>query len=202
MDLKEYLKIFKKNFKTFLIVVIIFIASGFVFQAFRAKNFKAALNINITRTGKETTLDYQFDNFYRFQADERFSDTVVRWLASPRIAADIYADAGINSSALSAFSLERAFKAQRLSSQFIETSFISKDAASAQKISKSIVNIINRETDKLNEQQQQANWFMAISDEPLIRPNAYGNGIVFIVSLLIGTLVGAWSVFIKHYFSK
>ena len=202
MDLKEYLKIFKKNLATFLIVVIIFVAAGFVFQIARERSFKTTLNINITRTGKDQTADYKYDDFYRLQADERFADTVVRWLGSPRIATDIYADAGINSGNLSQFSLSRIFKSQRLSSQLIEIDFVSKDTATAQKISKSVTNIINHEIDKLNKLQQQENWFVAMADEPITSPNVYSNSLVFFVSLLIGIFVGIWAVFVKHYFSK
>jgi capsular polysaccharide biosynthesis protein len=202
MDLKEYLKIFRKNFKIFAITVVVFILAGSAFQLFKEKNFKTSLNLNITRIGKQQTENYKYDDFYRLQADERFADTVVRWLGSPRIAADIYREAGISADNLSQRELSGIFNAKRLSSQMIEVNFTSNNQKAAEKISEAIIKITNRETENLNKDQKEEAWFTILGSEPIIKINTYKNSFVFAISLLVGIFVGIWTVYIKHYFSN
>lgn len=201
MEFKEYLTIFKKHFKLFITVMALFVVAGILFQLFRPLDYKAVLNLNITRTGKQETSDYRYDNFYRLQADEKFADTVVRWLESPEIAARVYNDSQIITAGLSHWKLSRVFKAQRLSSQAIKVSYSAKNADTAKNLAGSIIKIINSETEALNKMQNEETWFVVIGDNPIIRENKWPWEIVILFSALAGMFAGGWGVLIKHYLS-
>lgn len=202
MEFKEYLTIFKKHFKLFITVMVLFIAVGILFQLFRPLDYKAVLNLNITRMGKQETSDYRYDNFYRLQADEKFADTVVRWLESPEIAARVYNDSQIITAGLSHWKLSRVFKAQRLSSQAIKVSYSAKNADTAKNLAGSIIKIINSETEKLNKMQSEESWFIVVGDNPIIRENKWPWSIVILFSALVGIFIGLWAVLIRYYFKN
>ena len=192
MELKEYIVIFKRYYKLFWIVVALTILAGLIFQFSRPLNYKAALTLNVTRIGSQQTDAYKYDDFYRLQADERFSDTVVRWLDSPAVSNDIYNDAKVSSG-------EKGFRAQRLSSQMIQVSFVAPDQKTAQNLVSSVVKIINEETDKLNQFQREETWFRILGDDPIITQNKFKLEYVLLASLALGVFLGMWGVFIKHY---
>ncbi len=199
MELKEYLTIFRKHFKLFITITVLFIAAGILFQLFRPLNYKAVLNLNITRTGKQETSDYRYDNFYRLQADEKFADTVVRWLESPEIAARAYNDSQIITAGLSHWRLSRIFKSQRLSSQAIKVSYTAKNADTAKNLSSSIIKVINSEAEELNKTQNEETWFVVVGDNPIIRENKWPWEVVILASILIGIFFGFWMVLVRHY---
>ena len=201
MDLKEYILIFKKNSKSFLAIVFLFIILGALLQFFRPPSYKASLNLNVTRTGTQETSDYKFDDFYRLQADERFADTIVRWLESPRVAVDILSDARIDTGEMTERRLSRYFKAQRFSSQFIRVTFSAGNAETAGKISESAIKILNRETQALNEGLEKEGWFKIIGGEPVVKRSGWNWPITILFSVLAGIFLGFWAMLIKHYLS-
>ncbi|MCX6765968.1 MAG: hypothetical protein NT136_03345 [Candidatus Moranbacteria bacterium] len=200
MELKEYIAIFKKYSRLFFIVVILAVVAGVSLELFQPLTYKSNLTLNVTRSGIQETPDYRFDDFYRLQADERFADTVVRWLGSPRVVTDIYNEAGIVSAGLSQRSLSRIFKAQRLSSQVIQVIFATSDSRIARNISNSIIKILNKKTEELNNLQKEESWFIIIGSDPVIRENKWAMEIVVLASLLAGAFLGMLAVLVKNYF--
>jgi len=191
MELKEYIAILKKHFKLFLLMIFLVAAAIIVFQIARPLTYKASLALNITRDGSQKTDDYKYDDFYRLQADERFADTVVRWMALPAITKSIYSEAGVSEN--------EKFKAKRLSSQLIEITYFTSDVKTAQELSKAIIKTLNRETKKLNEFQKNENWFRILESEPAIKDNRIDLWKSSLAGILIGFFLGFWAVLIKHY---
>ncbi len=192
MELKEYIKIVKESGGLFLGVVfgIVLIGLGWYFMA--PENYKVETNLNITRNGKqEESNDYRYDEFYRLQADERFADTVVRWLGSERIKSDICKKNNL---------CQQTLRAKRLSSQFIIVSFVSQKTDVAKTKSTKIINILNKETERLNKLQQSETWFKVLGDEPIITKNKISFQKLLAMLFSSGIFIGFWVVFIRHYF--
>ena len=191
MELKEYIAIFKKHLALFLLTATLSAAAIVVFQALKPPSCKVSLALNITRGGFFKTDDYRYDDFYRLQADERFADTVVRWITLPRITADIYDEAGVNGN--------KKFKAKRLSSQIVEIVYTASDAETARKLSDAAVKVLNRETEKLNELQKNEAWFKILGSRPIIIGHEPDWRKTALIGMLIGIFLGFWAALIKHY---
>ncbi len=202
MEFREYLAIFRKHIKLFLAVIAIFFLAGLAWQFLRPLSYISSLTLNITREGSQPTSDYKYDDFYRLQADERFSDTVVRWLESPRVAVDIYNDAKIVASGLNQRTLSQVFKAQRFSSQEIEVTYVASDSQTARTLAQSIVKVLNDKTQELNKLQKEENWFMVMGSDPVVSENKLNTNLVILASLVLGAFLGIWAVLIRHYFSR
>ena len=202
MELKEYIMILRKNIGFFLTILAIFVSGGVIFALVQPQSYHAALTLNVTRDGLQKTDNYRYDSLYRLQADERFADTVVRWLESPRVSADILNDAKIDTNTLAENKLAKYFKARRLSSQIVQVDFAAARADLAGNISDSVKKIINAESEKLNAVQKEDAWFIIIGGEPVVRPGKLQSGVVILVSLLAGIFIGLWAVLIKNYFTQ
>jgi len=191
MELKEIIKIFKKQKKIFLGIFFVFVVLGIMAYYFQPKTYLVNLTLNVTRIGTQQTQEYRFDDFYRLQADERFADTVVRWLESPRILTDIYADAKIYD--------KKTIQATRLSSQMIEVVLRVKNVEDGNKLTQSAKNILNKKIEKLNQKQQNETWFELVGDDPIVSNGQISFAKLFLASILLGLFFSFWGVMIKNY---
>ena len=199
MELKEYLKIIKKHRNLFLetIVVVIAVALGYFYLL--PVRYDASLALNITRLGTQATSDYQYDDYYRLQADQLFGDTLVEWLKSPRLVSDVYAAAGIDSNSFNLGQLAKGMVAERRSAQLVDVTFSAATPEAAQKISSSIVKVIGENTAEMNRDQKESTWFEVMADAPVIAIYHPNYKIIFLAALLLGIFLGFWVVMIKHY---
>jgi capsular polysaccharide biosynthesis protein len=199
MELKEYLKIIKQNSKLFWSITLLIIAGSFAYFIFKPVSFGTSLTLNITRKGSQETPDYKFGDFYRLQADEKFAETVVEWLKSPRTVADIYSEAGINPNEFSLKQLTKSLKPEKLSSQIVAVNFSAANPESAGKISKSIFEIISRNTENLNKNQNEKTWFEVLAQDPVILKEKFDPFVVLVISLAAGIFAAFWVVLVAHY---
>lgn len=203
MELKAIIAIFRKQKKYFWMTVFTCIFVGALLQYFQKESVASNLTLNITRLGKDTTSDYQYHDFYRLQADERFADTVVRWLGSPRMIADIYEDVRlIASDDNNQSSLPHAFKAERLSSQMIQVTYSADNAMASQKIAQSLIFRVNARATALNKDQQETTWFVVVGGDPVVSDGRVGIALMLAIALALGIFLGFWAVLFRHYFSK
>lgn len=185
------IKIFRQNWKWFWITVVVFCLLGTLFFFFQAKQYSVNLMLNVTRHGIQETADYRFDDFYRLQADERFADTVVRWLGSPIILEDIRKGSQVENLKIP--------KASRLSSQMIEVVFRVEDSKDAKKISQTTLDVLNKQTSSLDQFQQEKGWFVLVANEPFVGSTQIGWTKIFSVAFLLGIFTAFWVVLLRHY---
>lgn len=191
MELKEFLAIFQKRANLFFGIILAALVLGALFFFFQPAKYRAELVLNVTRSGQEKTADYQYDDFYRLQADERFADTVVRWLEAENIRNEIKKEADVSDS----FEMV----AKRLSSQMIDVEISAADRRTVEKLTPAVSKVINLEADKLNEWQQKENWFKVIGDEAGVDLAIWAWHEIILIALGLGIFVAFWAVLIRHY---
>lgn len=202
MELREYIVLFRGNIRWFLVTIALFVLASLIWQKNQSVSFEATLLLNIGRTSMQDTQEYTYDSFYRLQADERFADTVVRWLSSPRIAEDIYRSVGIDTDALGTRELGSVFSAKRLSSQMIEVKYTRSEKGVLQKISSATIDTLNRYTRSLNEENSEKNWFLVIGSDPVIRETGIRPFFALLGGLVMGTFFGFWVALGRRYLSE
>ncbi|HBP00701.1 MAG: hypothetical protein UY41_C0018G0007 [Candidatus Moranbacteria bacterium GW2011_GWE1_49_15] len=194
MELRQIIGIFEKNISLFFGTVVVFALCGLAFFALQPEVYEANLTLNVTRKGVQDTQDYRYDGFYRLQADERFADTVVRWIGSPQISKEIFEGAKVSS--------RGPIEARRLSSQMIEVVFSLGKESDAEKIAASASEVLNRQAEKLDESQKENTWFVLVADEPFVAEKKIGLAVSFSASLLLGLFFAFWSVMIANYLKR
>lgn len=198
MELREYIAIFKKNFRLFWTIVFVCFLMGVAWQKNQPESYQATLLLDIGRTGIPSTGQYTYDSFYRLQADERFADTVVRWLGNPRVVEDIFILSGHDMTERSMRSLKNIFKPKRLSSQVIEVGYKDEREKDMHGIATAATTVLNRYAKSLN-QENEPHWFVIIGSDPVIRDARLPLSLVAVASLFLGVFIGFWGVLLRHY---
>lgn len=199
MDLKEYFAIMKKEWKMFVSIVSAVILATFAYFVFRPAAYTTALMLNVAREGTQETADYKYDNFYRIQADDKFSETIVAWLASPAVESDIFSQAGVDTAQFSLKDLSNSFKAEKKSSQLIAVSFSAPNTEQAKKISLAIPDVIAKNIQSLNSEKEKNEWFEIVSHNPIIVKDSFDVKMVLLASFIIGIFLAFWTVLSIHY---
>ncbi len=199
MELKEYIHILKTHIKAFILVVVLAVIGGIFYFSLRPVMYDTSLTLNITRSGVKETADYKYDDFYRLQADEKFAETVMEWLKSPRTVSDIYFNSNIDSNQFSLGKLEKSLRPEKLSSQIVSVKFSADTPKKAKNISDSISKVIAKNIESLNSNQKEKNWFEIVAQDPVIARNILNFWIVVLAALAIGIFLGFWTVLFIHY---
>lgn len=180
----------------------IILFASLLWQSNQSERYGATLLLNVSRSGAQMTSDYTYDGFYRLQADERFADTVVRWLGSPRGSEDILREAEIGTESYGTNDLARFFTAGRLSSQVIRVEYVTANRASAEKISGAVTKTLNRYAEELNKDARDPSWFLIKGDAPVIRDARIPIGKTFAIGIVLGIFFGVFFSLFAHYWKK
>jgi len=199
MELKEYIQIITKNIKIFLTVAAIVILAVFGYFFFRPASYSTSFILNITRAGTQNTDNFKYDNFYRLQADEKFAETVVQWIKSPRVEENILKDAGIDTSNFSLKTLGKSIQAEKMSSQVVQISFLAPDLKTSRNIAQSVSRVVSENTQNLNKDQKDNAWFEVIPEDPITRIDKIGVLEIFVI-FFSAIFLAFWVALAKHYF--
>lgn len=199
MELRQYIRIIHDNKRLFWGAVLLTVLATFLFFILRPISYDASLTLNISRKGNQETLDYKYDDYYRLQADEKFAETIVEWMQSPRIVANIFTESGINPNQFTLNQLTKSFKAEKRSSQVVSVNFNSGDERISRRISDSIIAVLSSSTEDLNKNQRENTWFEINPQQAVVLKKSFSPLLVLAVSLFIGIFIGFWASLIKHY---
>lgn len=196
MELKEFVAIFSKDRRVFFGIILGCIVLGMLVFRFQPERYQATLSLNVTRGGAVATDEYRYDQFYRLQADERFADTVVRWIAAPDIRGDIDDEAGVKAGVI------RNLEAKRLSSQMIAVTYEARSGEAFGRYAKAVATVVNRESASLNEQAKASDWFIVAAGDPAVGDARIGFAPLALGGLFAGLFLAFWTVLVRRYWRK
>lgn len=191
MELRDCILIFSRYRWLFCGTIAAFVCVGLAFQAWQPVRYGAEITMNVARLGARATSEYSYDDFYRLQADERFADTVVRWLESPRIVGAIAREARVSEGI--------SFDAGRLSSQVIRIRYTLSDQESAKRVAAAIFTVLNRETESLNQNRSEDGWFTLVGETPAIYDARVSLRRALLLSGALGVFFGFFAVLFRWY---
>ncbi len=200
MELKEYLKNIRKNFKLILSVAVITGISAFLFSVAQPLKYEVSLSLFINKDKTQETDDFKYDGYYALQASEIIANSVEQWMKSPEVVDAIYQEAGIGYDFKSFKNYVKKFTVKKMSAQYIEIKFKTNSEEDAKKISAAVVKIVESKIKALGENSEQELSFSVENKNPIIiksRPNAFLN---LIIGLISGFVLGIFVVFGKEYF--
>ena len=200
MELKEYLKIIKKNSKLILIIGIVTAVSAFVFSILQPVKYETSLSLEIVKNKTQTTDDFKYDGYYALQTGEMIADSIEQWLKSPEVVNAIYQKAEISQDFKNIKSYTKKFTAQKMSPQYVEINFKSGTIEEAKKISAATVEIMNAKIEKIEKVSEQEISFSISSGDPIIVENKPDAILNLIVGLISGLVLGIFIVFLRRYF--
>lgn len=200
MELKEYLKIIKKNLKLILAIGAIAGLSAFLFSSLQPVKYEISLSILISKNKTQETDDFKYDGYYALQASEMLADAIVEWTKSPAMVNAIYQEASVAGNFGSVKSYSKKFTAKKMSSQHIEIKFNSDTKESAEKISAAAVKVISNKIMDLEKSSEEEIAFSANGESPIIMEKKPDASLNLIIGFISGLVLGVFGVFGREYF--
>lgn len=194
MEFRDFCLIFFRQWKLFSGVVLGIVAVSALLLGFQPDRFEADLTLNVTRAGSRHATEYSYDHFYRLQADERFADTVVRWLGSASF------QEGIRHSAAVTDGVSGTIEAKRLSSQMISVTYVSPTREGFGDMARAIPEAVNLEAERLNGETGDPDWFIVLADVPAVRDARLPARLLLPLGAALGIFFAFWTVLIIYYF--
>lgn len=202
MEFKEYLKILRQEKNIVISSIIILMIFTTIFTVEKPVSYASDLALLISRKGAQATDNYKYDGYYAVQASDIFSDNISQWLASASIASEIYSRAKIESGFVDFKRFSKIFKAKKLSSQYVEVRYETKDEQSAATIARAIVDVLQEKTDSLSKSSNEEISFNIIYNDPLVIKSVDSIWWNNLLAVLGGLFLGIMLALGKNYFSS
>jgi len=202
MELREYYKILKANVSIIVYVVVIAVIVAYAWSVRASQTYNASLLLNISRTSSQSTSDYRYDQFYRLQADDKFSETIAEWLKSPGVSQDIFAKSEVSSDQKTMRDLSKSFQSEKLSSNLVSVKYSTETNDAAARIAPAIESVLTDKTKGLNAAAKDPDWFQVNASNLIILKNVQDLRLNLGIAAIVGLFLGALLAFGKHYISE
>ncbi|MFA5925429.1 MAG: Wzz/FepE/Etk N-terminal domain-containing protein [Parcubacteria group bacterium] len=202
MELREYYKILRKNISVMVYTILILVVLTYIWSIRKAETYSTSFLISISRVENQSTSDYRYDQYYRIQADDKFSDTVSEWLKSPGVVQEIFEKSGLSANGKSLRQLEKTFRAEKMSPEIIEVRFSPDNPDEGKKIGDAISAVVSEKTKDINSPANDPNWFRADTSNLITVKNFQDLRINLLLAAVAGIFIGALFAFLKHYISE
>ncbi len=200
MELKEYLKVFSKYRTTFIVVWAVVILSGLLIASLLSQKYKATFSIDITRDVQaEGTQEYDYDQFYRLEADDRFGKTIVQWFEDEAIVSQIELFAQKTNTDFENHNFEIDFKADKLANSYVRVNFLVSDKKEVEPVFLGTKKILEKKVAEFNGGFNKQNRFKLVFNGPTINNTA-----IQLTPLLIGLIgsgffIASFGVMFRRY---
>jgi capsular polysaccharide biosynthesis protein len=193
MEFKRFIFVIwqRRNIFIFVLFSVIFLAMFWFFV--QPEKYDVVFYVDISREDYQETTDYRYDQFYRLQADEKFSETIVCWINEIELSQEIRENYQGN-----VFFMEN-LRAEKLSSSYIKVSFKTKNEKFVPMIMDSINKSLNLKIAKINKEANDPSWFSVVISTFVISKYQINLRMVIFGAVLMGTILGIF-VSLFHYY--
>lgn len=202
MELKEYVKIIKKEEKLTTTAILAVLILVVVLSELKGAYFENDMLLLVSRSGTQNTQDYKYDGYYAVQASEIFADNVSQWLTSASVANEIYQRAKAENDTTSLKGLSKAFKADKLSSQYVRVRYQTKDKETAVNLAHAMTDVLQEKADMLSVSSTEQISFKVLYSDPLSVETKSDLSLNGLLAIIGGAFLGIFLALGKHYFSE
>jgi capsular polysaccharide biosynthesis protein len=201
MEFRDFIGLYIREKKLVSVIVMAAVAIAFFSYRLQTQWYEGETLLSVTRTATEISPDYRYDHFYRLQADERFADTLVRYLESEAGVRAVASEATLTSAGEQLFT-SVGVKPVRLSSQLIRVTYAVRSLPEGDRVSEALRITADRYADDLNAQADERAWFTVIAAEPVVEDGRFGALFALVCGLGAGVFIAFWSVLFLSYWRR
>ena len=183
-------------YATLITVVIVY-----AWSVRRSETFSASFLLSVGRLASQDTADYRYDQFYRFQADEKFAETIVQWLSSPGVSKSILDKAEVKSDGKTIRQLSKSFRSEKISSSLVGVRYGTQSEDEGKKLAVAISSLVLDKTKNMNSEARDPDWFSVDMANLIVAKNTQDLRINLGLAALFGIFIGSLLAFGKHYIS-
>lgn len=202
MELRTYLKIFKREQKLIFSVMLVTMLTGTLFTLISPPRFETSLSLFIGKTGTQETTDFKYDGYYALQAESLAAESIAKRLQAPGVVEEIYKQAELDPKATKIKNFKKKFTATKMMGSYVEVAFITESETDAAKLTAALVDSTAAFTDSLKQASSGEVALGVSHSAPVTRPAGPGLSLVLAATLVCGLGLGLWWALLKHYFKK
>lgn len=198
MELREYIKIFKKEIKTILKITVLVVILAITFSLVVPVTYETSVSYVVSRVATDTTSEYKYDDYYAIKADDLAAETVEQWLKNPEVIKSIYSEAKVNNDFGSLKDMSKKFKVTKLTSQFIEVRFKTKNEDDAKRIADVTSQALKNKISLVSNDGKNA-AFRVTDSAPVTMPVRADLALNLAVAVISGVILGIFAALGKEY---
>jgi len=146
MEFKEYVQIVKKRKSLFFVLWLIGLLVILIVFVLLPVRYEAIMSVEVTRdSSSEKTSEYDYDLYYRLEADDIFGKTVVQWFNDEsvlnRVKARLEKKKKINEIAWK--KVVKTFRGEQYSANYIKVKYKTDSIDQAKNISHELIEVIS-----------------------------------------------------------
>jgi capsular polysaccharide biosynthesis protein len=200
MELREYVKIIRKNLTLLIALATAFGMLAFFVSQQLPTTYTASLTFFVKRQATDARDDYYtFDGYYSQQAAEKFTETVVGFLQSKDILLASAKLADLPTDQESLEQLESSIKIKQVAPQLVSLQAGQGDGGEAKKFCTALAQATTERINLLNQTGDKAISVDLLNPEPLVEKNEPHAIVNTLVGILSGVLLSFLYTFLKEY---
>jgi capsular polysaccharide biosynthesis protein len=199
MDLKQYLSVPIRRYKTIIIIILLFLLSFLFIASYKGNTYPVTMFYTISLDDDQETTDFKYSSFYAIQSGLEFTRTVSGWFEDPAFESQVFEIAKINKDEeLNILKkLLGFFSSKRVERQNIRVTFSSSQDERSHKIAEALTTVLNIRLDEYNE-NSNTKYKIALSSK-WVELKEVPYLLVILLSIFMGLFGGALFVYIYEY---
>jgi capsular polysaccharide biosynthesis protein len=194
-------KIIWEGRKIILVVAIVAVATGIIFENYRTPSWKTTVPILIAPTGEKNTPDFNYDHFYALEASDTLTDSIEEWLKNAALRQVVAQSTKIKFKSKDwRFWETNNWKVSKKAPQLIEVSFNTATENSAKELDKHLKTKISAYLNSFNQSGEP--YFNLTNSTSAVEFVAPAWSLVIIFSLIWGIVIGILLVLEKENLRK
>lgn len=198
MEFKDHIRIIK-SYRYFIIIftVLFILGAGIIAWRIPAR-YKTSIAFSINRGEVQETPDYQYDGYYVLRAAELYAQNIVSWFLTPSFLVEVYDRAKIPTDITNLERFGSRFKTKQYSPQNIVVTFTVDDRAAAEKLSDSIIAIVEEKATAFD-QSTEKDLFIVEGSQPVIVQYQQPAWLIISVAVVTGLIASMLLAYIHRY---
>lgn len=198
MSIYQLIHIFVERKQTFLVTFLTVVIAVFVFSSSQSNSYRGEVLLSITRTALEEAADYRFDEYYRFQADERLAETLVQYLDSASGKRAVADKAKLSEKNRDQY-LESKLRIAKRGTNGILVQYKAFGREESMRLGEALSLVANAYLILLNEDARDLTWFTVLSEPPVVAEAKWGIIRVVGVGFFGGIFLAFWAVLLQFF---
>ncbi len=201
MDFVEHLLVMKRRISVMIVTILVCILVAVLFCASFVPGYNSTVHMTFSLEDEQQAADYRYSNFYAEQAALEFTRTISGWYKDPFFQDHVFrvAQVSYDAEATLMSKIFGFFSAKRVERQNIATTFTASSDANAQKINDALKKVVEHRLETYNT-ASKSKYTIAYASSWIDKEQAPW-GLALIASLLFGSFLGVFLVYILDLFS-
>lgn len=198
MSAYEFISLFVERKKTFLGTLLLVLCITFVFWMTQSSRYRGEVLLSVTRTAVEKSSDYAYDEYYRFQADEKLAETLAQYLESAPGKRMVAERARLSGKGYDQYVGAKLRVAKR-GTNGILIQYKSSRHEEAIQLGEALTFAASAYVTSLNEDARDQTWFTVLSENPVIEEVKWSAFHLSLIGVFGGVFLAFWAVLLQFF---